>query len=100
MSDDSNLSLNEAPRQPPRPRTGEDRYRLIVKLGRVVNANLDMRQVFRAAARGIRPLFRCDRIHLLLVDRARQTCSGFALEYGAATRWVEVPVHPLSAAVQ
>jgi len=38
----------------------EDRYRLIVKLGRVVNANLDMRQVFRAAARGIRPLFRCD----------------------------------------
>jgi formate hydrogenlyase transcriptional activator len=73
------------------PPVNDDRYRLIVKLGRVVSANLDLRQVFRAAARGIRPLFRCDRLHLLLLDRTRQTCAGFLLEYAEATRWTEIP---------
>jgi hypothetical protein len=66
-------------------RTSQERYRLIVKLSRVVNSNLDMRKVFRAAARGIRPLFRCERIQLLLVDHTQQLCSGFALEYAEAT---------------
>jgi formate hydrogenlyase transcriptional activator len=80
-------------------RTAEERYRLIVKLGRVVNANLDVRQVLRAAARGIRPLFRCDCLQLFLVDRGQQMCSGFALDYAEAPRWSEIPVQPWSEAV-
>jgi formate hydrogenlyase transcriptional activator len=93
MNDDPPRPPDQVPQSPPTARPSEQRYRLIVKLGRVVNANLDVRQVFRAAARGIRPLFRCDRLHLLLLDRVHQTCSGYALEYGDTTRWVELAIH-------
>jgi formate hydrogenlyase transcriptional activator len=81
-------------------RTSQERYRLIVKLGRVVNSSLDLRKVFRATARGIRPLFHCDRIELLLIDSSQQTCSGFALEYGDTPRWLEIPRHPVTEATQ
>jgi formate hydrogenlyase transcriptional activator len=102
MSDDPHLlpDGSQSIHQAHQLRTNQERYRLIVKLSRVVNSSLDLRKVFRAAARGIRPLFRCDRIHLLLVDRNRQVFSGFALEYTDTTRLVQVPVQPLTEAAQ
>jgi formate hydrogenlyase transcriptional activator len=77
-------------------RASEQRYRLVVKLGRVVTSSLDLRKVFRHAARGIRPLFRCDLIRLVLPDPQRTTASGFALEYAETTRWIEWPTQPLA----
>jgi formate hydrogenlyase transcriptional activator len=76
-------------------RVSEQRYRLVVKLGRVVNSSLDLRKVFRHAARGIRPLFRCDLLRLLLPDREQAMAWGFALEYEDTARWLEIASQPL-----
>src|SRR5580765_5420693 len=77
-------------------RASEERYRLVVKLGRVVNSSLDLRKVFRHAARGIRPLFQCDFLQLLLPNQDDDTAWGFAIDYGTVAKWMEVPSQPLT----
>jgi formate hydrogenlyase transcriptional activator len=69
----------------------EERYRLLVELGRAVNGSLDLRQVFERAAGELHRLTGCDRVSLILVDRPAGVRHGFALEYAGAPRWVEVP---------
>jgi formate hydrogenlyase transcriptional activator len=76
-------------------RASQDRYRLVVKLGRIVNSSLDVRRVFRHAARGIRPLFHCDYLALLLIDEAGSTYWGFALDYRDKAEWCELAAQPL-----
>src|SRR5438552_18570481 len=61
-------------------RTSQERYRLVVKLIRVVNSTLDLQTVFRHASRGVRALYRCDRASLLLSGGA-----GFAADYATGT---------------
>ena len=70
-------------------RTSQERYRLVVKLIRVVNSTLDLRTVFRHAARGVRALYGCDRASLVLSYGA-----GFAADYATGTckEHVEPPV--------
>jgi formate hydrogenlyase transcriptional activator len=77
-------------------RASQDRFRLVVKLGRVVNSSLDLRKVFRHAARGIRPLFRCDYIGLFLIHRESSSFAGFAVVYDDKMRWEEIPAQSLA----
>jgi formate hydrogenlyase transcriptional activator len=74
----------------------EQRYRTLVKLGRIVNSSLDLRQVFRYAAEEIRKLIECDRVSLLLREAGQDTCYGFALEFDGRKRWIDLPAGSLA----
>jgi formate hydrogenlyase transcriptional activator len=55
----------------------QERYRLLVQLGQLVNSTLDLRKVFGRSAREIRKLLGCDRVSLVLV-RGDQFQAGYA----------------------
>ncbi len=91
------LLQNEVSRQTEQLRFSEERYRLLVQLGRVVNSSLDLRQVFRQAAEQIFGLLTCDRVSLLLVDRRETSRHGFALEWQRnKPHWVDIASLPLT----
>ena len=74
----------------------EQRYRLLVHLGRLISSSLDLREVFRRAADEVRALIGCDRVHLILVDAAANTWRGFAVEYGPEPHGVDIPAQTLN----
>lgn len=76
-------------------RRSEERYRLLVELGRMVSSSLEARQVFECAAEQIHRLLGCDRVSLLLVESSATIRQGFALEFVPQRRWQEVPPLPL-----
>jgi formate hydrogenlyase transcriptional activator len=85
----------EVRRQTAALQASEERYRLLVELGRLVNSTLDLRQVFERAAREAQRLTGCDRVSLIHVSPSEGTRHGFALEFAGAPRWVEVPAQAL-----
>ncbi len=91
------LLKQEVDRQTEQLRFSEERHRLLVQLGRVVNSSLDLRQVFRHAAEQIYGLLACDRVSLLLVDRRETSRHGFALEWRRKKpHWVDIAALPLA----
>ena len=76
--------------------SSEERYRLLVSLGQIINSNLDLRQVFQRAAEEIHKLIGCDRVSLILVRPEDDSRHGFALEFADSVRWAEIPVQSLS----
>jgi formate hydrogenlyase transcriptional activator len=87
----------EVDRQTEELRNSECHYRSLVNLGRIINANLDIREVFRRASVEIDKLMGCDRVSLLLVDADHQVRYGLATEFSAqGARDVEVPARNLS----
>lgn len=87
---------DEVQRQTKELRRSEERYRTLVRLGRIVNASLDLREVFRLAAEEIHRLLGCDRVSLLLLRQADEQRHGFALEFNPRQRWLDIPVQRLS----
>ena len=81
----------EVQRQTDQLRRSEERYRTLVRLGRIVNASLDLRQVFRSAAEEIHKLVPCDRVSLLLLRDRDELRTGFAVEFDDRPRWLEIP---------
>lgn len=73
----------------------EERYRLLVNLGQLINSTLGLRQVFGRSAREIHKLVGCDRVSLLQVKDGRAR-GGFALEFGDKVRWVDLPEQDLT----
>jgi formate hydrogenlyase transcriptional activator len=74
----------------------ERRYRLLVRLGQVINSSLDLRQVFRRAAEEVHRLFGCDRVSLILVEPRQGTWRGWAVEFSPAARDVDIPCQTLN----
>lgn len=74
----------------------EERYRLLVGLGQIINSSLDLRQVFQHAAEEIHKLVGCDRVSLILVASQDNSRRGFALEFAQDAQWVEIPTQSLS----
>jgi len=87
---------DEVQRQTEQLRRSEERYRTLVRLGRIVNASLDLRQVFRLAAAEIHKLLGCDRVSLLLLSQADEQRYGFAWEFSPRERWLDIPAQRLS----
>jgi formate hydrogenlyase transcriptional activator len=77
-------------------RQSEERYRLLVRLGRLINSSLDLREVFRRAAGEVHGLLGCDRVHLILLQPAEDTWRGFAVEFTPQPRDVEIPCQRLN----
>ncbi|MFV1966455.1 MAG: sigma 54-interacting transcriptional regulator [Pirellulaceae bacterium] len=90
------LQREEVNRRTAELRKSEERYRLLVRLGRSVNSSLELRQVFEYAAEQIHTLFECDRISLLLVADYATTRHGFGLEFEQGKRWTDIPHLPLA----
>ena len=82
--------------QPTAQTPAEERYRLLVRLGRLINSSLNLQQVFRAAAAEVRRLLGCDRVHLILLQPQEGTWRGFAVEFSPEPRDVEIPVQTLN----
>jgi formate hydrogenlyase transcriptional activator len=82
----------EVQRQTEQLRGSEERYRTLVRLGRIVNSSLDLRQVFRSAAEEIHKLLACDRVSLLLLGDRDEMRYGFALEFAGRPRWLDIPL--------
>ncbi len=72
----------------------ENRYRLLVKLGQLVNASLDLKQVFQHAAEELRQLLDCE--YVSLVQNQDDIRHGFGLEFDKEPRWTEIPDAPLT----
>ncbi len=87
---------DEVQRQTEQLRGSEERYRTLVRLGRIVNASLDLREVFRLAAEEIHRLLGSDRVSLLLLRQADELRYGFALEFNPRQRWLDIPAQRLS----
>ncbi len=87
---------DEVRRQTEQLRRSEARYRTLVRLGRIVNASLDLREVFRSAAEEIHRLAQCDRVSLLLLRQADGKPDGFALEFRPRRRWLDIPAQRMS----
>jgi len=81
----------EVQRQTEQVRESENRYRTLVRLGRIVNSSLDLRQVFRSAAEEIHALVACDRVSLRLLHDQDESRTGFAVEFDGEPRWQELP---------
>ncbi len=86
----------EVRRQTQELRASEDRYRLLAEVGRLVGSSLDLREVFRRAAREVHALCGCDRVSLILIDNQGETRQGFAQEFGESAAWVEIPAQRLA----
>lgn len=81
----------EVQRQTEQLRGSEERYRTLVRLGRMVSSSLDLRQVFRAAAAEIHALLACDAVSLLLLRDRDEARAGYAIEFLEGEHWVEIP---------
>jgi formate hydrogenlyase transcriptional activator len=77
-------------------RRSEERYRLLVRLGQIINSSLDLRRVFHLAAEQIHQLLGCDRVSLILVDPSHETWHGFAVEFTPEAHDVEIPCQTLN----
>jgi len=86
----------EVHRQTMELKRSEERYRLLVGLGQIINSSLDLRQVFQHAAEEIHKLVGCDRVSLILVSSEDNSRRGFALEFAQDAKWVEIPTQSLS----
>ena len=86
----------EVDRQTVELRKSEGRHRLLVKLGKIVNSTLDLKQVFERAAYEIHQLCHCDRVSLLQIGDRQRTRGGFAVEFQRNERWIEIPVQELA----
>jgi len=86
----------EVHRQTMELKRSEERYRLLVGLGQIINSSLDLRQVFQHAAEEIHKLVGCDRVSLILVASEDNSRRGFALEFAQDAKWVEIPTQSLS----
>lgn len=86
----------EVHRQTMELKRSEERYRLLVGLGQIINSSLDLRQVFQHAAEEIHKLVGCDRVSLILVNPEDNSRRGFALEFARDAQWVEIPTQSLS----
>lgn len=87
---------DEVQRQTEQLRRSEERYRTLVRLGRIVTASLDLRQVIRSAAEEIHQLIVCDRVSVVLRRDRDDTLSGIACEFGQRQRWLDIPTQPLT----
>jgi len=86
----------EVQRQTQELKSSEERYRLLVSLGQIINSSLELKQVFQRAAEEIHKLIGCDRVSLILLDSEHNSRGGFALEFGETTRWAEIPTQTLA----
>ncbi len=86
---------DEVRRQTEQVRQSEERYRTLVRLGQIVNASLDLREVFRSAAEEMHKLVDCDFVSLLLLRSGIETPCGFALEFSPRRRWLDIPAEQL-----
>ncbi len=87
----------EVDRQTNQLAVSERRYRLLVTLGQIINASLDLKRVFSLAAEEIHRLAGCRRVSLLLVSLDGHSRHGFAIEFlDGEPRWIELPTVVLS----
>jgi formate hydrogenlyase transcriptional activator len=91
------IQRDEVNRRTAELKKSEQRYRLLVRLGRSVNSSLELRRVFKYAAEQIHTLFECDRISLLLASDRGTTRHGFGLEFEDGQQWIDIPHLPLTA---
>ena len=71
-------------------RKSEQRNRLLVDLGHIINSSLDLKQVFQHAADEINKLVGCDRVSLILIQSRDNIRHGFGIEFYAGRRWVDI----------
>jgi formate hydrogenlyase transcriptional activator len=90
------LLQQEVDRQTAELRSSEQRYRSLVHLGQMINASLDVREIFQCAAEQINKISHCDRVSLLLVDEKDEFRHGFAMEFIEGSRMVEIPQRTLA----
>jgi formate hydrogenlyase transcriptional activator len=87
---------DEVDKQTQQLRRSENRYRLLVELGQVVNSSLQVREVFEHAGVQIHNLLKCDRVSLLLTSYRETSRHGFALEFsGDSKQWADIPAEPV-----
>jgi formate hydrogenlyase transcriptional activator len=87
---------DEVDKQTQQLRRSENRYRLLVELGQVVNSSLQVREVFEHAGVQIHNLLKCDRVSLLLTSHRETSRHGFALEFsGDSKQWADIPAEPV-----
>jgi formate hydrogenlyase transcriptional activator len=89
------LLQDEVGRRTEELRKSEAQYRLLVRLGQIINSSLELRQVFEYAAEQVHELLACDRVSLLLVQQRGTSRHGFALEFLPDKRWRDIPPLPL-----
>lgn len=87
---------DEVSRQTHALQISEERYRLLVRLGQLINSSLDLREVFQRAAEEVHRLTGCDRVSLIQSDDREGVRHGYALEFGKTSGWVEVARKPLA----
>jgi formate hydrogenlyase transcriptional activator len=74
----------------------EQRYRLLARLGRVINSSLDIRRVLQPAARALEKLMGCQYVSLLLLAEQEPAAYGYALDFSTKMRWIDLPQRPLT----
>ncbi len=83
---------DEVHRQTLELRKSEERYRLLVELGNMVNSSLDLKQVFEHAAEEINKLIGCDRVTLIMIESRDKVRHGFGIDFRATDKqWVDIP---------
>ena len=85
----------EVDRQTVELRKSEQRNRLLVNLGHIINSSLDLKQVFQQAADEINNLMGCDRVSLILIQSRDNVRHGFGIEFHAGKRRVDIPATAL-----
>ena len=82
----------EVARQTGQIAASESRYRLLVEIGRIVNAELELRPLLSRAAAELRRLTGCDHVSLTLATPLAAGQHGLAVDFSGDTpRWREVP---------
>jgi formate hydrogenlyase transcriptional activator len=79
---------DEVDRQTDQIRMSENRYRILVRLGQLVNSSLDVHEVFQSAAVEIHKLLECRLVTLRLVDEIETNLSSGAV-YGFSLAFSE-----------
>jgi formate hydrogenlyase transcriptional activator len=81
------LLKDEVQRQTEQLRFSEQRYRLLVRLGQIVNSSLNVRDVFQCAAIEIHKLLRCDLVSFRSSDPAEPDQAALAIEFEPTGSW-------------
>ncbi len=77
---------DEVDKQTQQLRRSENRNRLLVDLGQVVNSSLQVREVFEHAGVQIHNLLNCDRVSLLLTSYRETSRHDFAMEFSGDSK--------------
>jgi len=97
------LLKEEVDQQTEQVRKSEKRYRLLVRLGQLVNSSLNVRDVFECASVEMNKLFGCDLVSLRLVEGGESDGGNgltaialtFPLRGHKVRQWEEFPVDPI-----